>query len=308
MAFQRTLDQEFIDALNQLHDLPASWWRKLVDSTDVFLAIRNNSINAYSYGMSIGKIRWNGSHIALEVHEEYLSLPSRVRYLDVLASGTSQARPVAHDEIGYIKNLDRIKKRAGRFAGEERKGTNKIACDVLTVIDMEAAYEPGRENEPNPESQREVSDDRGRLDLVVLSGNLKLLAFEAKLFSNSELRARGTPKVCDQLQAYHATISDRHDELVQAYTRLVGTFASLRGSFFGKRLRHPSWAAALKGPASLTMDPIPRLLIFDYDGLQESSLKATVTRIQQHVSIPGFDLKHVKTLGKAASVNENHLV
>ncbi len=56
MAFQRTLDQEFIDALNRLHDQPSSWWRKLVDSPDVFLAIRNNCINAYSRGMSIGKI------------------------------------------------------------------------------------------------------------------------------------------------------------------------------------------------------------------------------------------------------------
>ena len=65
MAFQRTLDQEFIDALNQLHDQPASWWRKLVDSTDVFLAIRKNCINAYSYGMSIGKVVREGRSIRL---------------------------------------------------------------------------------------------------------------------------------------------------------------------------------------------------------------------------------------------------
>jgi hypothetical protein len=77
MAFQLNLDQEFIDALNQLHDQPGSWWRRLVDSKDVFLAIRNNAINAYSCGMSIGKIVREGKAVRLLVHEEYLTLTSQ---------------------------------------------------------------------------------------------------------------------------------------------------------------------------------------------------------------------------------------
>lgn len=132
MAFQRTLDQDFIDALNQLHDLPASWWRKLVDSTDVFLAIRNNCINAYSCGMSIGKIVREGRSIRLLVHEEYLTLTSRDPYVDLLSDQTSRTRQVVFDEKGYLAHLSRIKKRAGRFAGDERKGTNKVACRVLS--------------------------------------------------------------------------------------------------------------------------------------------------------------------------------
>jgi len=309
MAFNRSLSREFVNKLNQLHDTPGSWWRTLVDSDDVFLAIRNDSINAYAKGMSIGRIGWDGKSVTLMVHEEYLSLPSEVQYLNLLKPGTQSTRPVAHDEKGYIANLGRIKNRAGRFAGGERKGTNKIACRVLTILDMEAAYTEAAENEPDPEKRQEVESDSGRLDLVVISANQRLLTFEAKLFSNGELRAKATPKVCVQLQAYHGTISARQHELVQAYSSLVGIFANLRGSFFEKRVRHPNWAAALKDPTSLTIDPIPRLLIFEYDGLQEPSNKTTMARIQDHVGIPGFDLKkHVKTLGKATSVNETHLI
>jgi hypothetical protein len=308
MAFTRHLSPEFVNQLNRLYETPGSWWQMLVESDDVFLAIRNDSINAYAKGMSIGKIGWDGRNVTLIVHEEYLSLSSNVQYLNLLAPGTQNTRPVAYDEKGYIAHLGSIKNRAGRFAGGERKGTNKIACRVLTVVDMEAAFTETAEKEPDPEKRREVESDSGRLDLVVLAADKRLLTFEAKLFSNGELRSETTPKVCGQLSTYHSTIAARHRELVEAYANVVGTFASLRGHFFENRVRHPNWAAALKDPGSITIDPIPRLLIFDYDGLQESSNKATVARIQEHAGIPGFDLKHIKTIGNASSVRETHLV
>src|SRR5437899_556192 len=98
MAFQRTLDHEFIEALNHLHDQPASWCRKLVDSTDVFFAIRNNCINAYSCGMSIGKIVRERGTIRLLVHEEYLTLTTREPYIDLLSAETGRTRQVVFNE------------------------------------------------------------------------------------------------------------------------------------------------------------------------------------------------------------------
>ena len=84
MAFQRTLEAKFIEDLNRLHEDPGSWWRELVDSPDVFLAIRNNYINAYSCGMSIGKVVRDGDGIRLWVHEEYLTLTSEKPVVNVL--------------------------------------------------------------------------------------------------------------------------------------------------------------------------------------------------------------------------------
>src|SRR5262245_21822290 len=124
MAFRRSLDNTFVDSLNLLHDRPSSWWRNLVDSSDVFLAIRNNCINAYSCGMSIGRIVHDGSQVRLLVHEEYLTLTSRDPYVDVLSVQTERTRRVISSETDYLAHLSRIKKRAGRFAGEERIGTN----------------------------------------------------------------------------------------------------------------------------------------------------------------------------------------
>ncbi|OWK34133.1 hypothetical protein [Fimbriiglobus ruber] len=306
MAFQKTLEQNFIDALNQLHDQPASWWRKLVDSSDVFLAIRNNYINAYSCGMSIGKIVHEGRSIRLLVHEEYLTLTGPDPYVDLLAAQTSRTRQVVFDEKGYLAHLSRIKKRAGRFAGDERKGTNKVACRVLTVLDMEAAFED-RMEEPDPENEQEVLADRGRMDLIVLAADLRLVVVEAKLYANGELRAKGTPKVCSQLEEYHRFLTSQRQSLEAAYRNVVSIFGRLRGGFFEKRAGHPNWVKGMATPASISIDPVPRLLIFGFDELQKRGIQENAAQIQSHVTIPGFDRGSVIAVGGTTSIKEAHL-
>jgi len=306
MAFQRTLDQEFIDALNSLHEQPASWWRKLVDSTDVFLAIRNNCINAYSSGMSIGKIVRESRTIRLLVHEEYLTLTSRDPYVDLLASIPGRTRQIVSDEKGYLTHLSRIKKRAGRFAGDERKGTNKVACRVLTVLDMEAAFEDRLEQEPDPENETEVLADRGRMDLIVLTSDLRLVVVEAKLYANGELRAKGTPKVCGQLEDYHRFLAAQRQPLEAAYRKVVSIFGKLRGGFFEKRAGHPNWLKGMSTPASIAIDPVPRLLIFGFDGLQERGVRENAAQIPSHVTIPGFVPDCVIPVGGTTSIKEAH--
>jgi hypothetical protein len=306
MAFQRALDQEFIDALNQLHDQPSSWWRKLVDSADVFLAIRNNCINAYSCGMSIGKIVREGTSIRLLVHEEYLTLTGRDPYVDLLSGQTSRVRQVVFDEKGYLAHLSRIKKRAGRFAGDERKGTNKVACRVLTVLDMESAFEDKLDQEPDPESETEVLADRGRMDLIVLTSDLRLVVVEAKLYSNGELRAKGTPKVCGQLEDYHRFLTAQRRPLEVAYRKVVSIYGKLRGGFFEKRAGHPNWRKGMDTPNSITIDPVPRLLIFGFDELQKRGVQENASQIQNHVTVPGFAPGKVIRIGKTTSIREEH--
>jgi hypothetical protein len=307
MPFQRFLDGPFISLLNRLYDQPASWWRKLVDAKDVFLAIRNNYINAYSHGMSIGKVHWDGTAVRLLVHEEYLTLTNADRYINLLAGVPTRARRVIFTDHGYASHLPLIKRRAGRFAGAERKGTNQVACRVPTVLDMEAAFQEESEREPEPEYQNEVSEKRGRMDLVVLGSDLRLVVFEAKLHASGDLRAKGIPKVCGQLQEYHHFLCRNQRRLETAYRTIFCYFAGLRGTFFEERIRHQRWVQVLNKPPLLGIDPVPRLLIFGFDQLQQKGVAEEAARIAQGVSIRGFTPGHIRAVGGASSIKENHL-
>ena len=312
MGFKRNLDQEFISALNHLYDQPNSWWRKLVDSKDVFFAIRNNYINAYSSGMSIGKITREKDVIRLLVNEEYLTLKNQEPYVDLLSSGPAdidRTRPIAANEKDYIFNLPRIKNRAGRFAGDERKGTNKVACCILTVLDMEAAFEDKKDQDPDPENEEEVLTKKGRMDLIVLTPNLKVITIEAKLYANKDLRSEVTPKVCGQLAEYHQFLSkhQHQSQLKEAYQNVVSIFGKLRGNFFKKRTGHTNWRNAQNDPNTISIDPIPRLLIFGFDELQKKGVKKDAAQIQKLVSFSGFSPKSVIHIGKTTSIKETHL-
>ena len=48
-TFKRGLDPDFIEHLNEMYD-SGNWWRNLVDNKELFLAIRDNSINIYYCG------------------------------------------------------------------------------------------------------------------------------------------------------------------------------------------------------------------------------------------------------------------
>src|SRR5437764_451455 len=85
--FRRHLSDAFINELNRLY-LLGTWWATLADGPGVFLAVRDDALNAYSGGMSVAKVAWDGRRVRLLVHEEYLTLasPSASPYVDLLAA------------------------------------------------------------------------------------------------------------------------------------------------------------------------------------------------------------------------------
>ena len=66
-------------------------------------------------------------------------------------------------------------------------GENLVASRVPVVIDMEAAFNDVGEDD-NPELHGECRTKSGRIDLVVLTGERKLVFVEAKLYSNGDSR------------------------------------------------------------------------------------------------------------------------
>src|SRR5688572_23847210 len=112
MTFKRHLDAGFIDQLNLLYKDPTSWWSTLVNDRDVFIAIRNNWINAYCGGASLARIGWSGA-LQFRVHRAYLVLPPRGQgdsYIDLLHDGNKLAANLIDSEAKFVSGFEYIKK------------------------------------------------------------------------------------------------------------------------------------------------------------------------------------------------------
>lgn len=75
-----------------------------------------------------------------------------------------------------------------------RQGENEIAVRVPTVIDIEAAFDTDKEP-----SESEFESDglrQGRVDLVTLAEDGRIVFTEVKLFKNRELTSSRVPAVC----------------------------------------------------------------------------------------------------------------
>ncbi|MBY0522262.1 MAG: hypothetical protein K2R98_02625 [Gemmataceae bacterium] len=305
MSIKRTLSPKFVEALNRLYNsTPVSWWKHLVDDPDVFLAIRNGTINAYAGGGSIGRITWVNNTIQLAVHIEYLTLPGGHEtdpYIQLVPEAVPVSRPVVNTVDEYIRKLRYIKSRPRRFVGDERGGENVIASRNGCVIDMEAGFEEATAP-ANPEFEPEGSS-KGRVDLVCL--NDATLSFtEAKLYSNSDLRSTTRPAVCDQLADYHCWLvkRDTNAALRSCYQAVLRYYRELDGKFFDRH-RTPE-------PQELLIDSIPRLLVFGYTGAQENHLKKDLLPLiirETQTLVPGFTTQHVRVVGNPRNLRDHLL-
>jgi hypothetical protein len=301
-SFTRHLDPEFIDALNRLRDDRNSWWRKLVDDRDVFIAIRNNWINAYCSGASLARIGWNGT-LQFRAHRAYLVFPAKADadpYVDLLRKGNRLSVTAVDNETKFVSEFHHIKKGARRLQGLERTGENAIAVACPTVLDIEAAFNSDIETA----SQDGDGVGSGRVDLVAANGNGQLTLVEAKLYKNAEIRSKGTPPiVCAQLRQYYDWATSERSVIVEAY-RTVHEYRRM--------LRLRPWAdlandARSPDVAPCDLDPIPRLLIYEFDRAQQKQFDQLRTGIIDGSTIPGFTGKHIRTLGSPRSVRDTHL-
>ncbi len=307
MSFDRNLDKKFIAALNHLHDDATSWWHILAEDSEVFLAVRHNAINAYARGGSVGRILWDGRAIHLHVNRAYLAFPAKddgAAYVDLLAPGNPLAVTIITNVSDFVGHLTPIKEIVQTYFGRERQGENLIATHVTEVIDIEAAFDTtseDRQSETEP-ACKDTSIRQGRVDLVVVSPEGRIVFTEAKIFANRDIRPGSTPRVCEQLILYHNWIKNREGEIQAAYCRLREYYRSLHGRFFDKRFHGPD--------CELTVDPIPRLLVYGFDDLQQAGAAPIAQAICRGVEghVPGFTREHIRFVGDAGNVTATHLL
>ena len=286
MAFDRNLSDTFITGLQNLAKDPSSWWSKIRKSKHLFVAIRKNTIGAYAGGASIAKVGWKGSRCVLKVHKKYLVLPPKgPNYVEL---GDRQRGPdvqTVKSERDFAEHLDQIKEAAALLGGEERAGANLVAAGHSCFLDLEAAFDGGDADDAGPGTQK-----RGRVDLVAVDSQGRLVFIEAKLHSNGELRSRrDVPDVCGQLADYARWIDREGATILEAYRR-AWTLRQQLG------LPRPS-----RMPEAL--DPIPRLLIFGFSSSDRTDLDGDVTKILEglRTRLPRFGRQCVLRFGSPRS-------
>ena len=263
-TFKRGLDQDFVDKLNCMYNESNSWWRNFMDHKELFLAIRNDAINVYYRGNSLLKLNWNKGEISGEIHYKYLLKPQESEYIRIDPKYgricLSEPRCLFMDDL--TNNIDEIKIAAKPYASPEKEGVYDIVLANPNILDLEIAFGTSR----NDEKDRAAP----RVDFAALQPdgqNIKIVFFEAKQFTNQELRASGrNPKVINQIMKYTRLLEENCEKIRKSYQTVCRNFRDLQGS----NKKCSMIESIANKPEMLRVDTNPRLVVFGYDRDQET--------------------------------------
>lgn len=237
-TFKRGItNNDFIKELNQNR-----YFQNMILDKDLFIAIRNEKINVYYYGQSLCLLEFRKRKriIKWTTHKKYLGKDEK---------GYS-------DTGSYLDKIEDLKQNAKRYGGKEKEQVKKhiLEDDASCILDVEVTF--GKE---------EIFGKRS-IDYVAIEkdeeGANKLVFYEAKHFDNSEIRARKTPKVFEQIEKYEKVLNDpiHKAEILNSYKTIIENIKELN-------LNNKSNLDRLIGDncASLQIDCDPRLIIFEID-------------------------------------------
>ncbi len=267
--FRRGLDQEFVEKLNELYDQSDSWWRALVDDDKLFLAVRDNYINVYYLGCSLLKLTWKPKtgDVIGKTHYKFLLQPQLNLYVNIIDSKPPSLPPVKDMFTKNMADINALKKAAKPYAGDEKTGVHNIVLANPNIVDLEIAFAAG--------SSDEADKSASLIDFAALKKTgpgFEIVFFEAKDFSNGDLRASGgaDPKVIGQIDKYSGLLRNYCDAVTESYRRVCGNLFDLRGLAERHPERHERLKGIADGSTPLTVNDAPRLVVFGFDEDQRS--------------------------------------
>lgn len=292
-TFSRGLDGAFIDALNEEYH-KHGWWRRLADDAGVFVAIRDNYVNAYYRGCSLAKLSWQAQDktIVGEIHYKYLLHPSAPNeYVQVVDGKVKLPDDMSAWLLRDLSDVDSLKKAVLPYSGAEKTGVHDILKANANIVDVEVAF-----------GKDEHESGAPRLDFAALrnaSEGAKLTFFEAKHFDNNALRAQGKPNVVKQMGTYSRKLQENGDAIKCGYRRVCHDLLSL----CGVAQRYEEYRNMLKHVADglpVEVDVEPVLVVFGFDADQKDGKVWRLHReklqqeLKRRVSFKG-DSKGLKT-------------
>lgn len=298
-SFNRDVSPLFISALQ---DQP--WWPDIVADPNLFIAIRDGYINIYYQGCSLARIRDSQGGPKVEVHYKYLVPPElQSSYVTLVPSADASLTPLIENLTRDLGKIERIKRASRPYAGLEKTGVHKIIMNNPNVIDVEVALALDATDEQPEESTFEeatFSEDDGittqsvgkrssakRIDLAALcenEGEVELVMYEAKLYSDSRIKAQGNAKptvIHEQIEPYARLLEMYKPDLERSYRRVTQNLVKLRGEKAFARVM-----ADVAEGRPFTINTEPRLIVFGFDADQRDHRwgKLHLTKLREQLT------------------------
>lgn len=258
--FKRGISQQFVDRLNTEYKA-GGWWKSIADDRDLFVAIRKDYLNVYLNGNSLLKLWQEGDQLVGETHYKYLLAPETARPYVKVMGGKALIDGTTSLFSSDLSDFSALKRAANVYSGDEKKGVHQIVMSNPNVIDVEIAF--------GAESERTGSVTANRIDFAALrqgQTGLEVVFYEAKQFSNKELRAASeNVPVLEQLRRYETFLSNEQVALIESYRTVCGNLSAL----LGVNSRYSAMSAAISNTAQLAICPDVRLVIFGFDADQK---------------------------------------
>ena len=174
--------------------------------------------------------------------------------------GTFPSDVLKGKSITSLSYIDLIKRASSVYAGDEKTGVHSIILKENNILDIEVTFS---------KETIETDDKRtDRIDYLQLeednNGKIKLVFFEAKHFTNSEIRARQSPRVLIQIQRYEKALEVHKEAILESYKAVCRNLKEL--NIVGDRNLINEVA---ENPSLLSIDFQPNLIVFGYDRDQD---------------------------------------
>ena len=268
-SFKRgILNQDFITALKKEYN-SRGWWKEIVDDKDLFIAIRNEYINVYYKGNSLLKLSFVKGEFLAETHYKYLIRPTVKPFLiktsanmAFIPNGTKGV--LDNYLIHNLSEIKSIKKASASYSGIEKEGIQKIIKSNDNIVDLEIALtQEADEDEMNPEKGKKSSAKR--IDFAALQKKVsyyELIFFEAKDFSNNDLRAKDSavPEVIPQINNYGKLLKQYKEDITYSYKQICQNLYDILPNSL-----HSQAIVDIANDTSVKVNVEPRLVIFGFD-------------------------------------------
>jgi hypothetical protein len=287
--FERGLSPDFVKALKHLADTK-SWWQDVLHDDKLLIAIRKEKMNVYWRGQSIFNVGFNKEEgVTVSTHCKYLLDPAASSQAQINPEGTFvlSADPIMHLYEGN-KTLQKLKRAAEVYAGDEKIGVHSIVKFNSDVIDVEVAIDA-----------RDLPTFRKvpRIDIAALKQRddyVELVFWEAKLFHNGELRATvfeaeaerpvnangfeyeqstedSLPRVMKQLSEYREALDAYRVDIIRSYTNVAKNLVDIAGMSGSKHKVGATISDVARGnELKIGHTPEVGLLIFGLDADQKA--------------------------------------
>lgn len=250
--FQRGIKQvRFLDKLKSLYTEPNSFWQKMVDDDELFIGIRDEYLNVYFKGQSLCKLSYcsKTNTIKGETHQKYLGGKDKGYYVS-----NDGLFIKSKSDIKSLANIESLKERILPYSGLEKQSSyNDILKDELSIIDVEITFvrhKTEQEIEANKESKTKYKTMS--IDYLAIEDST-LVFYEAKHFSNSEIRSTTSPKVFEQIKKYENALEDHKNEILNTYQRVLENLSQLNIN------------TKIAETEGLKLDTNPRLIVYGVD-------------------------------------------